>query len=70
MISSFFKKLYYKEDWNIFEPFPLRGVFPKLDPCKIRSIEAEVTSEEIKDAIFSMDALKAPSLDGLHAMFY
>lgn len=70
MISKFLKNLYSKDDQVVIDPYPLRGIFHKLDSHKLSSIEAEITSEEIKDAIFSMGALKAPGPDGFHAMFY
>lgn len=35
----------------------------------MKSIDEEVTSEEIKDVFFSMEALKAPGPDSYHAMF-
>lgn len=70
MVANYFRKLYSKDDTNEVILFPLRGVFPKIDATRLSNIESEITSEEIKDAIFSMSALKAPGLDGFHAIFF
>lgn len=70
MVTNFFKALYSKEDQGDDNTFPLRGMFPKLDHSWQESLDADVTFDEIKDALFIMGALKAPGLDGFHAMFY
>lgn len=70
MTSNFFRNLYSTEDQPNIDIYPLRGILPKLDPLRLSSLETKVTSEEIKDAFFSMGALKAPGFDGFHAMFF
>lgn len=70
MVSNFFRRLYSKDDQLCQEPYPLRGLFSKLDFEFTKSLEAEITSEEIKDVFFSMGALKAPNPYGFHALFF
>lgn len=70
MASEFFRKLYSSKDQPHIEPYPLKGLFPILNNDCLSKFEAEITSKEIKDAVFSMRALKAPGPNGLHALFF
>lgn len=63
-------KLYSTKDQPNVEPYPLRGLFPKLDFANLNIFKAEITSKEIKYVFFSMGALKSPRLDDFHAMFF
>lgn len=67
---EFFRNLYAKEDHPNARNFPLRNVFPKLNSASLYSLNSNITSQEIKDAVFSMGALKALGPDGYHAMFF
>lgn len=66
---SFFSKLYSKED-AIYHPYHVVNAFPVLEESRMQALGQAVEDEEIKNVIFSMKALKAPGIGGLHALFY
>lgn len=50
--------------------YPLIGGFPRLHSDLIKGIDAKITLEDIKEAIYSMGALRAPGPDRFHTMFF
>ena len=67
--TSFFSDLYTSETLD-FRPYPIRGCFPILDAGLTQGLTAPIEDNEIRQTIFSMKPLKAPGVDGLHAIFY
>ncbi|KAA3487341.1 reverse transcriptase [Gossypium australe] len=65
---EFFEKLYGEV------PTGLSGTpnndFPCLNSSEITFLEAPISNEEIKRALFDMAPLKAPGSDGYHALFF
>ncbi|KAH1083255.1 hypothetical protein J1N35_023016 [Gossypium stocksii] len=65
---EFFERLYSKS------PSALKGMptfgFPILNSSKISLLEANVTDEEIKRALFDMEPLKVPGSDGYQSLFF
>ncbi|KAK5793475.1 hypothetical protein PVK06_034624 [Gossypium arboreum] len=65
---EFFERLYGET------PPTLRGTpsfgFPNLNPSEVSFLEADITDEEIKRALFDMALLKALGSDGYHALFF
>ncbi|KAF7833202.1 reverse transcriptase [Senna tora] len=55
---SFYEESYSAED--IKEAFPLTGSFPKIDSSMLEDLGKRFSNQEIKEAIFSIGALKAP----------
>ncbi|KAH9735402.1 putative ribonuclease H protein [Citrus sinensis] len=60
----------YTNDQATFTQYPITGYYPTIDNACVPSLNAPVFDDEIKHTIFSMKPLKAPSVDGLHAIFY
>lgn len=52
MTISFFKKLYSVEGHVDANNFPIKGAFPKLEDAHLRTINSNVSLEEIKDVFF------------------
>ncbi|KAH9725610.1 putative ribonuclease H protein [Citrus sinensis] len=67
--TAFFSTLYTSETLD-FRPYPVRGCFPILDAALTHGLMAPIEDNEIRQTIFSMKPLKAPGVDGLHAIFY
>ncbi|KAH1098667.1 hypothetical protein J1N35_015588 [Gossypium stocksii] len=65
---EFFKRL-YGEVAHVLRDTP-NFSFPLLNSSEISLLEASVTDEEIKKAMFDMAPLKAPGSDGFHAHFF
>ncbi|RYR11259.1 hypothetical protein Ahy_B05g079722 [Arachis hypogaea] len=65
---NFFKNLYCSEFG--YNDFAVSNQFPKLQDIEYQDIAKEVSSEELKEAVFSMGSWKAPESDGLPAKFY
>ncbi|KAA3486304.1 Endonuclease/exonuclease/phosphatase [Gossypium australe] len=67
-VVDFFERLYDET------PHSLRGTpsfgFPILTSSEVSFLEADVTNEEIKRALFDMAPLKTPGSDGYHALFF
>lgn len=68
-VVSYFSKLYTKED-EFYKPYPIRNAFPVFERSQLQGFSLAVDDEEIKNVVFCMNALKAPGIDGLHALFY
>lgn len=49
---------------------PSKITFPSINHLELSRLEAVVSNEEIKRAVFNMGGLKAPSEDGFPAVFY
>ncbi|KAE8669532.1 hypothetical protein F3Y22_tig00112231pilonHSYRG00220 [Hibiscus syriacus] len=50
--------------------FPIYGSFSKLSEVDARGLDALVTNEDVKAALFDINPLKAPEKDGLHTLFF
>lgn len=50
--------------------FPVKGLFPKIEDDLMHSLHAEISLQEVRQALFSMAPLKALGMDEIHAKFY
>lgn len=48
----------------------MRDIFPSVSPAMNESLVKEVTEEEVKRALFSLNPTKAPGPDGTTALFF
>ncbi|KAA3453866.1 reverse transcriptase [Gossypium australe] len=65
---KFFERLDGEVSTNL-RTMPKNG-FPRIEPSEITFLEAVISNEEIKKALFDMAPLKAPGSDGFHALFF
>ena len=65
----FFSKLFSCNDEVSFN-FPIANAFPRIDEYSLAYLSRTVLNEEIKATVFGINPLKAPEIDGLHALFY
>lgn len=68
-VMGFFRDLYSLESTIPSLSLP-RGSFPSIEPSLLLSLSSPICPEEVKKAIFDMHPLKAPGIDGIHALFY
>ncbi|KAL4297790.1 hypothetical protein GQ457_12G019120 [Hibiscus cannabinus] len=51
-------------------PWSYASTFPHLSGFDIQKLMHHITEDEVRKAIWDMDPLKAPGVDGVRAMFY
>ncbi|XP_061375716.1 uncharacterized protein LOC133317851 [Gastrolobium bilobum] len=68
LATSYFISL-YAEDIGVRRAFPLSNMFPTIEPHVNLSLSLVPDDIEIRRVVFSMGKLKAPSSDGIHALF-
>lgn len=70
MAMNYFGNLFSVESNDSSHIYPIAAAFAKLPEEMLRNIQALITNEEIRHAIFSMGGVRSPEPDGLHALFY
>lgn len=68
-VVEYFYSLFHSEN-SIYQAYHVPNLFPSFEAHWLDGVVRPVLDEEIKRAIFSMKPLKAPGMDGLHAIFY
>lgn len=68
-IYIYFAKL-FTVDLEVNCSYAPKQMFPSLEVADWNTVNASITNEEIKYALFEMEPLKAPGPDGFHACFY
>lgn len=68
-VRSYFTNL-FSEPQSDFNHPQMQGSFPELDPHEWQQINRPFQPEEIKQALFEMDACKSPGPDGFTAGFF
>ncbi|KAG4162342.1 hypothetical protein ERO13_D01G110580v2, partial [Gossypium hirsutum] len=68
-VVQFFKEL-YTMDYVTSGVFPCRGKFPMFSCDETRALISVASDEKVHRAVFSMDPLKAPGMDGFQASFF
>ena len=68
MVRDFFMDLYCVE--NLCASFPISSGFPTIPQIDLEAIHRQFLHRRLKRLFFSMGALKTPSPDGLHTLFY
>ena len=69
LVSDFFAGLFTTEIEEI-DPGLLEKVIPCISAEMNDSLVKPYTAEEVKKALFSIGDMKAPGVDGLHAIFF
>ena len=68
-VVHYFTEL-FKFDGGDFINYPISSIFPTMDDNLMSEIAQSVDDGEVRSTIFGMHPLKAPGVDGLHALFY
>ncbi|KAK8636278.1 hypothetical protein V6N13_004982 [Hibiscus sabdariffa] len=63
--TTYFENL-FAECSPSLDPFPITGLFLALSKGDLNHLNAILTDDDIKDALFSMAPLKAQGIDGIH----
>ncbi|XP_050229329.1 uncharacterized protein LOC126678474 [Mercurialis annua] len=69
MATEYYSKLFTKEV-DAYTSLPCQGLFPVLENRLSDQLACAVSDDDIKKAVWHMHPLKAPGVDGLHALFY
>lgn len=67
--GQFFQGIYDKEDTHN-QAHNIRGMFPKVPDRKLQDLLKPVDLEEVRDAVYDIGPLKAPSPVGYNAQFF
>lgn len=70
MTVEYFTRLYTEDGSSTEENLVTRCNFPCLLEDALVEIQAEVTKEDVKNAVFSMAPSKSPGPDGIHVAFF
>lgn len=70
MTVEYFTNLYTEDGYCTEENLITRSKFPSLTEEALIEIQAEVTNDDVKSAVFSMEASKSPGPDGIHVAFF
>lgn len=68
-VVFFFSKVYIKEE-GVYKPFPISSTFHVIEESKIQALRLAVDDKKSKMLFCSLQVLKAPRVDSLHALFY
>ena len=68
-VVSYFCNLLTKEG-GVHVQYPFTLDFPLIDNCALNSLSRIVDDAKIRDTVFSVSPMKAPGVDGLHAIFF
>jgi len=69
VVVNYFKNLFSSS--NMVDPsLVLRDISPSVSPTMNEFLVKEVTEEEVKRALFSLNPTKAPGPDGMTALFF
>lgn len=69
LASNFYRKLYANEQDIDVDFAKIPNCFPKLQEDVLLYIQREVKDDDVKAAVFSIKATKAPGPDGIHGIF-
>jgi hypothetical protein len=69
MISDYFSGLFSTEVYDT-DPSILEKVIPRVTTQMNEALQAPFSAEDVRKALFSIGDMKAPSTDGLHAIFF
>lgn len=67
---DYYKSLFSDEGNASISDMTLHGCFPLISPPDLAAIGVPFSDTEIKMTLMKMGALKAPGVDGFHAIFY
>ena len=68
-VVEFFSRL-YADEGEATRQWQLSGHFPILTMEEVEALAAQVTKDEVQNAIFQMSPVKAPGMDGIQALFF
>ena len=60
----------FKSEAHFYQAYHVSNFFPAFNANYLDCVTDPIVDEEIKKGIFSIKPLKAPSIDGFHAIFY
>ena len=66
---EFFSRL-YADEGEATRQWQLSGHIPTLTMEEVEALAAQVTKDEVQNAVFQMSPLKAPGMDGIQALFF
>ena len=66
---DYFSRL-YTDDGEANMNWQIRGHFPLLTTEELEALATQITRDEVRNALFQMNPLKAPGVDSIQALFF
>ena len=60
----------YADEGEANKNWQIRGHFPLLTTKELEALAAQITRDEVQNALFQMNPLKALGVDGIQALFF